>query len=446
MADFDDIELHADLYPWQEYVLGLTMKYNVWVVPRGHGKTFVVRKKLVDACLSDVGDYLYVCPELKQARRNLWDDLKRYLRPLMEPVEDPVTRKKVVPVVVNEQYSTVEFYNGSKLYILGADDPENLRGKHPKGIVIDETQDIDPAAWDVLEGAHKNLQWVIFIGTPKSHNFLYQQYQYALANPDEWFAFHTDAHKLKQMSPEQLEKKRQSCIFRNGNDAFYRQEFLCDFDAAVSGAFYASQMQNTIDEGRITDVAYDPSLPVWCAWDIGNDCTAVWFAQFPPESNWVHIIDYQEHQKNNGIQGPIREVLNKPYVYGGHIGPHDSSQRDIEGRSKWDVMANLGIKFSIVDPKLDKDDGIDHVRMFLKRCKFDKTKCAVGIESLKQYRPKVNKYGVVVGAEHDKYSHGADAFRYLAVNADKVNVSRNSVASNPSLYRAETWDTYGLDW
>lgn len=419
-----EIALTFNPYPWQELCLGTMKKYNCWIVPRGHGKTYLVRYKLVDACLTVPGKYLYVCPELKQARRNLWDDLKLFLKPLTEPIT--VNGRKQTPVLINEQYSTVEFPNGSKLYILGADEPDNLRGIHPTGMVIDETQDVKPEALEVLEGAHANLKWQIFIGTPKGHNVLWETFNYAKENPEEWSSFHTDATKLKQMSPKELERRKQKAINEKGSDAFFRQEFLCDFDAAVSGAYYSYHMGKVVDEGRITDVPYNPKLPVHTAWDLGTaDATAIWF--FQTADNKVSIIDYMEVQNNNGLPEVIRYVHQKPYVYGSHIAPHDSQQRQANGLTKADIARQLGINFDIIAPKTSIDDGIEQVRLTLPICYFDKTKCAEGLENLKQYSPRVSKEGVIIGPKHDKYSHGADAFRYLATCVEDV---RNYSASS----------------
>ena len=43
------------------------------------------------------------------------------------------------------------------------------------------------------------------------------------------------------------------------------------------------------------------------------------------------------------------------------------------------------------------------------------------VECLKRYRRHINQQTKTAGAPlHDKHSNGADAFRYLAINADKM--------------------------
>lgn len=412
------IDLEFKPYPWQAYCLLTRKKYNAWCIHRGAGKTYLIMSILAQAAMEEPGDYLYICPELKQARRNLWEGksgIKTFLRPLQEITDE--NGKPANLVKFNEQYTTIEFWNGSRIYILGADDPDNLRGKHPVGYVVDETQDVSTDALDVLSGATANDPWIIYIGTPKSHNVFYQLFHDNQNNP-HWNCLKLDVHQTKRKSNEQIEQARQEIIQRRGNDAFFRQEYLCDWDAAVSGAYYASLMQIVQDEGRIREVMYDPSFPVHTSWDLGTDCTAVWFFQTIHEQ--VRFIDYLQMPNNEGLPQVIAHVKAKGYAFGSHIGPHDVNQRQANGQTKGDIANQHGIYFDVIDPRLSVDEGIDAVRRLLPRCVFDKYRCAEGIECLKQYSPNVNKEGVITKPKHDKYSHGADSMRYCAVNINEI--------------------------
>src|SRR5262249_1766556 len=86
------------------------------------------------------------------------------------------------------------------------------------------------------------------------------------------------------------------------------------------------------------------------------------------------------------------------------------------GKSRLEVARGLGLTFEVV-PNLDFADGINAVRLLLPRCYFDQTKCAVGLESLRQYRRQFNaRLSEFTGPPvHDRHSHAADAFRGLAV-------------------------------
>ena len=63
------------------------------------------------------------------------------------------------------------------------------------------------------------------------------------------------------------------------------------------------------------------------------------------------------------------------------------------------------------------DDGIQAARSMIARCWFDEEDCARGIEALRQYRREFDERLKTWRGRplHDWTSHGADAFRYLAV-------------------------------
>ena len=73
--------------------------------------------------------------------------------------------------------------------------------------------------------------------------------------------------------------------------------------------------------------------------------------------------------------------------------------------------------------KLGVDDGIQLARELLPRCVFDEQQCEQGIIALESYRNEWNdKLGCWRDSPlHEWASHGADAFRYLAVVERKRN-------------------------
>ena len=84
------------------------------------------------------------------------------------------------------------------------------------------------------------------------------------------------------------------------------------------------------------------------------------------------------------------------------------------------MLAGLGIAVRVV-PKLKLDDGIDAVRSLLPTCWFDEAKCERGLSALKEYQKAWNDTMKCYSdtPRHDWASHGADAFRYLAVGMKK---------------------------
>lgn len=68
------------------------------------------------------------------------------------------------------------------------------------------------------------------------------------------------------------------------------------------------------------------------------------------------------------------------------------------------------------------NEGIDAVRNLLNRCWLDEVKCAPGITALESYKKEWNnRHGCWSSHPlHNFASHGADAFRMLAVGLSKL--------------------------
>src|SRR5206468_5622415 len=186
-------------------------------------------------------------------------------------------------------------------------------------------------------------------------------------------------------------------------------------EAAIKGAWYATELHQARIEGRITHVPYDPSLPVDTDWDLGIDAMAIWFTQ-SLRSGEVHVIDYHE-DIGGGLPACAKVLKDKPYIYGKHVAPHDIEQREIaSGLSRKQTAKNLGITFEVA-ARIAVDDGIHAVKLLLARCWFDEERCKHGLNALRHYKRQFNARMNEFTATpvHDSHSHGADAFRTFAV-------------------------------
>jgi len=197
----------------------------------------------------------------------------------------------------------------------------------------------------------------------------------------------------------------------------------CSFQAALVGSYYGKNLSKLESRGRITAVPFDSSINVHTAWDLGiDDSTAIWFVQMYRTE--VRVIDYMEGS-GEGLEYYIKALTEKPYVYGAHFFPHDIAVRDlITGKSRLEIIKSLGMRNAVVAAKLPVADGIQAVRNLLDRCWFDKDNCNQGkigdfrgLESLKNYQKKWDSKNKIYLStpKHDWASHGADAFRTLAV-------------------------------
>lgn len=109
--------------------------------------------------------------------------------------------------------------------------------------------------------------------------------------------------------------------------------------------------------------------------------------------------------------------------------PHDAAQHDYgSGLTRTQVAKNHCFNFCQV-PVLGVIDGIDTVRNILHRCYFDEEKTSVGVKIIDSYRKEWNeKHGCWRDKPlHNFASHGADAFRVLAIGLKQL-VSRGLTA------------------
>jgi hypothetical protein len=200
----------------------------------------------------------------------------------------------------------------------------------------------------------------------------------------------------------------------------YAQEFECSFDAAVIGSYYGKQLLQAELDKRIGNVPYEPAAMVWTAWDLGiRDATAIWFAQVVGRE--IRIIDYYE-ASGVDLGRYVREINARPYLYAGHIVPHDAKAREIgTGKSRLEVLDSLGLKNITLAPLHRVEDGINAVRVCIPKCWFDEQTCQRGLDALKLYRSVWDDKLQVLRPSpvHDWTSHAADAFRYLAMTLDK---------------------------
>jgi phage terminase large subunit len=253
----------------------------------------------------------------------------------------------------------------------------------------------------------------VFIGTPKGRNAFFELWRRSQAE-EGWFSLMLKASETGLIPASELASAR-----RDLSEEQYAQEFECSFDAAVVGSYYGKPMMRAEADGRIAPVPYDPAALVWTSWDLGiRDATAIWFAQVVGRE--IRIIDYYE-ASGVDLGHYVREIAARPYVYAGHIVPHDAQAKELgTGKSRLEVLANLGLKHLTLAPLHRIEDGINAVRMFLPRCWFDAAKCERGLDALKLYRADYDDKLQTLRPHpvHDWTSHAADSFRYLAMTLD----------------------------
>lgn len=184
----------------------------------------------------------------------------------------------------------------------------------------------------------------------------------------------------------------------------------------VRGAVYGDEIKRLEASDRVTSVPYDRTKPVFTFWDLGRaDKTAIWFAQLVPFG--FAVIDYYE-MSGKALDHFIRELQSRGYVYGDCWLPHDAENELLASRlTVAQQMRDAGFKVRIVK-KIRVSEGINAGRQVFDRCYFDRVKTEEGLDALRSYRYEFNEDTKEFTKEplHDWASHGADAFRYMAIS------------------------------
>ena len=358
-------------------------------------------------------------PEAAQAKKAIWNAVdphrgKRRIDLAFPPAIRAKTRE-------NDMF--IEFKNGSTWQVVGSDNYDSLVGSPPIGLVFSEFALANPYAWSYLRPILlENGGWAVFISTPRGRNHLHKLYQLALKDND-WLGVLNKASETSVFTPEQLAQELTEYVATYGEimgTSMFNQEYLCDWAAAWPGAYWAKELDDLESGGRLTDVPYDPEIPVITSDDLGvNDANVKFYWQ--RSGAQIRMIDVDVH-RNVGIPTHVRDMKAKPYHYCQSIYPFDIKTRELgtDGKSRLAILKTLCPVHPTVAPgpgKISRQDGIDAFRRLLPRVWIDRTKCSDAFEILKSYRAEWDEQTQTLARapKHDHSSNFADSCRYFAI-------------------------------
>lgn len=318
------------------------------------------------------------------------------------------------------QQSVVKGANGSEFLFAGLQDHTVDSIKSYEGLDrawIEEAQTVSKRSWDILVPTIRKDGSEIWVSmNPELDTD--ESYQRFVENPppdtfcvqmnwrdNPWFSTVLEAER----------KHAQATM----PAAEYANIWEGKCKPAVTGAIYAAEIAETQDK-RLRPVPYDPALKVFPVFDLGwNDKTAIILAQ--KEASALRVIEYVE-DSHKTLDWYSAELRKRNYNWGTLYLPHDGAHASLQtGKSAKQVMESLGWSVELV-PNMKVEEGIRLARMALPRCYFDKDATARLIQCLRRYRRGIPSTTGEPGAPvHDEWSHGADAFRYLAVVADRLS-------------------------
>jgi len=391
---------------------------------RRAGKDQMALQVCCELAHKEIGNIWYCLPEYSQGRKAIWDSVNPHTgKRRIDEAFPPSLRKRTV-----DQTMFIELNCGSTWQVIGADSYDSTVGSSPKGIVYSEFALSNPSAWayhkPILE---ENNGWAMFISTPRGKNHFHDMFRYAETNPD-WFAERLTIEDTRALTDAQLLgflKEYESLYGEDAGAAIFQQEYFCDFNAALPGAFYAREIARLRNTSRIQDFDHIENQPVHRAWDIGvKDDTSVWFFQIetrPDGSPRPLILDCYS-TSGAGVEH-YAEVIHArheehDWKHGTDFVPHDAKIMEWgTGRTRVETMRDFNLR-PILCPKASKMDGIQAARTTIDLALFHTRTESPGIEALENYRRewsdemKCFKPNEV----HDWSSHLSDAFRYLSLS------------------------------
>lgn len=415
---------------WEVMAKGCKRAVLVWHRRAGKEKTcwnFLIMKAFLNP-----GTYYYFFPHFSQGRKIIWDGMDkdgfRFLdhipkELLLEPPNSTHMKIKIKSEPIHETDPEVRQKAHSIIQVIGTNNIDSIVGTNPVGCVFTEYSLQDPSAWQFIRPILvENGGWAVFNFTPRGANHGKDIYEMALKTPG-WFCQKLTVKDTGIIPEEDIQKEREAGM----SEDFVQQEFYCSFTLGIEGAYYAKYLQEARDEGRISNVPWDRQTRVYTAWDLGyGDSCAIVFYQICRQE--IHIIDYYENH-GEGLPHYARIVKEKPYVYSEHYAPHDIDSHSFSsGLSAREIGSELGLKFvPLPTLKIRLEEGIEAVRGIFPRVWIDEVKCKHLVKCLENYRKEFDTRLETYKERprHDKYSHGADAVRYLAI-ATKIYVDEKS--------------------
>jgi phage terminase large subunit len=399
--------------PFHEYLVK-GGKRAIEVAHRRWGKDEIALAATCELAHQRPASYWHCLPEYEQGRKALWDSINAHTgkRRIDEAFPPEIREGK------DEQKMFIKFKCGSTWQIIGSDRYDATVGAGVAGIVYSEWALANPSAWayhrPMLE---ENNGWAAFITTPRGRNHAKSMYDMAKANK-KWFAEISSVHQTGALSAEQLDETIREYVALYGEDvgrAQFEQEYLCSFNAAILGAFYAREMLAVRSENRIGEFEAVEGKPVHTAWDIGvRDDTSIWWFQVVGAR--LLILDVYS-TSGVGVDHYAEICHSKPWPRGNDYVPHDAKVKEWgTGRTRTEQMRSHGLNPVLV-PLATKMDGIQAVRTTLPLCRFHSRCEERGIAALEQYRREWDDEKKCFRASevHDWTSHFADAYRYLAL-------------------------------
>ena len=381
-------------------------RYKVMYGGRGSGKSHAAARYLLISGLSD--RHRILCT--REVQKSLKDSVHKLLSDLIEEMGLEY-HYEILETIIRGK-------NGTEFLFSGLSNQTASSIKSMEGctkVWLEEAQTISRRSYDILiptiraEGS----EFIITFNPELESDETFRRF--VTSPPPECTTVHINCYD-NPWFPQVLEQEREHCEATDPDN--YANIWLGECRSAVSGAIYASEVSAAAINGRICNLPYDPGLKVHVHMDMGfGDNMVAIFAQRVRSE--IRVIDYIQvrHKRTDEVGAMIKSKLyNLGYIVLPHDGFHTTRGT---GLSDKDILTKMGLKIKQT-PNIPREDGIRNARNIMHQVYFDKAKSDQLLECLKRYRRADTKSGGDGNPVHDEYSDGADAYRYLALNIEKM--------------------------
>jgi hypothetical protein len=394
-------KLGLTLTPAQKAIDSSTARFKIVRAGRKFGKTTLSQKKALDWLKTPGSVHWHIAPTYRQAKLISWEEFKRMIP------QEALGKKP------NDADLMIVLKNGSRLHLMGSDDPDALRGPAPTSATFEEAAFQKAEVWHEI--MRPNLMPkkapVLFIGTPKGFNWFYDLEEEAKRSiargENEWATFHYSVYDNPHIEREEIEKARKSC----GDPRAWNQEYLALYESSVGRVFAM------LDPERHSASLPIPSGPVHRAVDWGmRDNTAALWGQVKTIDGKKKLCIYREYLENNLSASRQAEVIKRMTTAEEHVVctaiSHDAAKQDAEIKGltvQWHFQ-NAGIA-PLRKSSRDKEGSRELINALIQedRLLIDKSRCPKLWKQMMIYEWK----DTTMAKPEDTPDDAVDALHYL---------------------------------
>ncbi len=386
----------------QHQVFDNHTRFRVLIAGRRFGKTHLACVELLIAAAQDPGcDVWYLGPTLKQSKRGAWRKFKSIV-----PRELIATR--------NESDLFLELVNGSRITVLGRNDPDNLRGEGLRRVVNDEfcVQQEGDKGLETWESVIRPMLSdtggdALFISTPKGHNWGYDLY---LRGQDssykEWDSWQFTTLNGGRVPQAIIDEDK-----RDMDPRRFRQEYEASFESPIGRVY------DNFD--RYTHVSKEPLKDLGGTLYIGQDFNVHPMASVVAQRvvDQCHVLDAleipashtEEIAKEMARRYPDRDIVFCPDPTG------RARKTSAGGKTDFSILQAAGFRINAPSSAPHIPDRVNNVQRNLLaadgtvRIQIDpKAKCLI-----RALDGQVYKEGTSIPDKTAGFDHINDAFGYL---------------------------------